>query len=54
VAEHARKKQSAAEHADLERKLVREPGIGERPSHDADARREHREEYLLAIPATPV
>ena len=54
VAEHAREEESGAEHAELQRQLVRQLRVGERPGHDAQCRGEHRQEELAPIPAPAV
>ncbi len=54
VAEHAGQKQPAAEDSDLEGKLVRQLRVGERPCHDAEAGREHREKRVAPVPALAV
>ena len=38
MAEHAGEEEAGAEHAELQRELVREPRVGERPRHHAERR----------------
>ena len=54
VAEHAGEEQPAAEHADLDRELVGELGIRERPRHHADGAGQRREDELALVPAGAV
>jgi len=54
VAEHAREEEPGAEHADLDRELVREVGVGLRPRHHAERRGDHRHDQVALVPAGAV
>ncbi len=54
MTEHARDEQPGAEHADLQRQLMREVLVGERPGHDAQGRGKHGQKDFAPIPARAV